>query len=213
MCCCDRCWGVDFRLCFGHLPPVAAVIGWQLCRMVFENRSRRQWSLPHFLSPDPALRLAMRPSAIVIHTEDVHQFMTIYSIKLLLITNPFIEQTFFCAIDPQYRKDYVRQSNKLLKSKGKLVGLLFDFPIEQGPPFGGSISEYKALFIKLVGEYGLTGDYDAISDVFNTPDDLGISVVAIKSWCADAARVYSRPINPAFYELFERKAKEQFNNK
>ncbi len=56
-----------------------------------------------------------------------------------------IEQTFFCAIHPKYRKDYVEQSSALLKPNGKLVGLLFDFPLESGPPYGGSIQEYKAL--------------------------------------------------------------------
>ena len=59
-----------------------------------------------------------------------------------------IEQTFFCAIDPKLRKDYVHQSNKLLKPNGKLMGLLFDFPFESGPPFGGSLAEYQGLFSK-----------------------------------------------------------------
>jgi hypothetical protein len=37
--------------------------------------------------------------------------------------------------------------NTLLHDNGKLVGLLFDFPLtEEGPPFGGSKNEYKALF-------------------------------------------------------------------
>ena len=57
-----------------------------------------------------------------------------------------IEQTFFCAIDPILRKNYVQQSNKLLKPYGKLVGLLFDFPFESGPPFGGNVEEYQSLF-------------------------------------------------------------------
>ena len=35
----------------------------------------------------------------------------------------------------------------VLKDKGKLVGLLFDFPLtDQGPPFGGDINEYQKLF-------------------------------------------------------------------
>jgi hypothetical protein len=35
----------------------------------------------------------------------------------------------------------------LLNPKGKLVGLLFDFPLTtEGPPFGGSTSEYLNLF-------------------------------------------------------------------
>ncbi|WP_317042087.1 methyltransferase domain-containing protein [Winogradskyella aurantia] len=60
-----------------------------------------------------------------------------------------IEQTFFCALHPSFRKAYVEQMTKLLKSKGKLVGLLFNFPLsETGPPFGGNKAEYSNLFRK-----------------------------------------------------------------
>lgn len=35
----------------------------------------------------------------------------------------------------------------LLNPKGKLAGLLFDFPLTtEGPPFGGSATEYLNLF-------------------------------------------------------------------
>ena len=58
-----------------------------------------------------------------------------------------IEQTFFCALNPEMRSKYTAKMYKLLKPKGKLVGLLFNFPLtEKGPPFGGSINEYKSLF-------------------------------------------------------------------
>ncbi|RTY86775.1 methyltransferase domain-containing protein [Flavobacterium sp. GT3R68] len=58
-----------------------------------------------------------------------------------------LEQTFFCAIDPELRKSYVQKIKSLLKPTGKLAGLLFQFPLtEVGPPFGGSIEEYKNLF-------------------------------------------------------------------
>jgi hypothetical protein len=37
--------------------------------------------------------------------------------------------------------------HSLLSEKGKLFGLLFDFPLtEEGPPFGGSKEEYLNLF-------------------------------------------------------------------
>ena len=37
----------------------------------------------------------------------------------------------------------------MLNKGGKLVGLLFDFPLtEEGPPFGGSLEEYKNTFSK-----------------------------------------------------------------
>ncbi|MDE3248941.1 MAG: methyltransferase domain-containing protein [Bacteroidota bacterium] len=58
-----------------------------------------------------------------------------------------IEQTFFCALDPALRKQYVAHVSGLLKPGGKIAGLLFnrDFP-QAGPPFGGSIQEYRQLF-------------------------------------------------------------------
>ncbi len=60
-----------------------------------------------------------------------------------------LEQTFFCAINPQLRKDYVAKMNELLATDGKLVGVLFDREFEQnGPPFGGSQYEYRMLFEK-----------------------------------------------------------------
>lgn len=58
-----------------------------------------------------------------------------------------IEQTFFCALDPGLREDYVQKMYELLKPGGKLAGLLFNFPLtEDGPPFGGSLEEYQNLF-------------------------------------------------------------------
>lgn len=57
-----------------------------------------------------------------------------------------LEQTFFCALDPALREDYVRKMKALLKPGGKLAGVLFDKSFPGGPPFGGSISEYKRLF-------------------------------------------------------------------
>jgi len=57
------------------------------------------------------------------------------------------EQTFFCAIDPSLRKEYVNKMHSLLKQKGKLVGLLFNRDFEGGPPFGGTTEEYSTLFL------------------------------------------------------------------
>ncbi len=62
-----------------------------------------------------------------------------------------VEQTFFCAIPPAMRVDYVRKMAELLGENGILAGLLFDRDFEGGPPFGGSQKEYKMLF----PEYGL----------------------------------------------------------
>jgi methyl halide transferase len=60
-----------------------------------------------------------------------------------------LEQTFFCAIDPALRKDYVAKMPELLVANGKLVGVLFSRRFEeQGPPFGGTQNEYEPMFAK-----------------------------------------------------------------
>ena len=58
-----------------------------------------------------------------------------------------LEQTFFCALPPKMRPKYVKKMASLLNPNGKLMGLLFDFPLTtEGPPFGGSKPEYLNLF-------------------------------------------------------------------
>ena len=58
-----------------------------------------------------------------------------------------IEQTFFCAIDREKRKQYAKKMSELLKQNGKLVGLLFDDPLyEEHPPYGGNKKEYSSYF-------------------------------------------------------------------
>ena len=60
-----------------------------------------------------------------------------------------IEQTFFCAIQTNKRGEYALKMNHLLSEKGKLVGLLFDDPMnEDHPPFGGNKKEYATFFEK-----------------------------------------------------------------
>lgn len=60
-----------------------------------------------------------------------------------------IEQTFFCALPPHRRKDYVKKAADLLTENGRIVGVLFDRNFEkQGPPFGGTKDEYLKLFEK-----------------------------------------------------------------
>lgn len=57
-----------------------------------------------------------------------------------------IEQTFFCALEPQKRPNYVEQMHKLLTKNGQLVGLLFNKNFPVNPPFGGNVNEYRPLF-------------------------------------------------------------------
>lgn len=60
-----------------------------------------------------------------------------------------LEQTFFCALNPMQREEYVVKMYGLLALGGKLVGVFFnrEFPF-QGPPFGGEKAEYLSLFEK-----------------------------------------------------------------
>lgn len=63
-----------------------------------------------------------------------------------------IEQTFFCALDPSLRDAYVQKMKSLLKPKGKLVGLMFNAPMNADrPPYGGTMEEYKERFKKAFG--------------------------------------------------------------
>lgn len=62
-----------------------------------------------------------------------------------------LEQTFFCSFPPtrKNRQAYAQKVHELLVPGGKLVGLWFTFPLnyeQGGPPFGGSIAEYKDYF-------------------------------------------------------------------
>lgn len=58
-----------------------------------------------------------------------------------------LEQTFFCALHPSQRDEYVAKMKSLLNEGGRLAGVLFAFPLtEKGPPFGGSEEEYLERF-------------------------------------------------------------------
>ena len=72
-----------------------------------------------------------------------------------------IEQTFFCSFVPidENRSAYARQMASLLKPKGKLVGLWFNFPLTddmEKRPFGGN----KELYIKYLSPYFKTITFD-----------------------------------------------------
>jgi SAM-dependent methyltransferase len=58
-----------------------------------------------------------------------------------------LEQTFFCALTPKLRPNYATHMSTLLRPGGRLVGLLFDAPLNKDvPPFGGSKQEYLEYF-------------------------------------------------------------------
>ena len=58
-----------------------------------------------------------------------------------------VEYTFYCAIDPNMRKKYVKTCYNLLKGNGLLVGLLFPFKVNKnGPPFKVEKNEIEINF-------------------------------------------------------------------
>lgn len=80
-----------------------------------------------------------------------------------------LEQTFFCAIDPSLRYNYVSQVSNLLKPGGKLIGLLFNIHFErEGPPFGGSEEVYLQLFSKFFQVNKMEKCYNSIKPRANT---------------------------------------------
>lgn len=74
-----------------------------------------------------------------IFTEDFFSYSGEYDL--------IVEQTFFCALDPALRSEYVKKMHGLLAQNGILAGLLFEDPALKGnPPFGGTKNEYLPLF-------------------------------------------------------------------
>jgi methyl halide transferase len=86
----------------------------------------------------------------------LHKFAAYAGKELTIICGDFfkhsgkydiiVEQTFFCALDPVLRNNYVEHMSNLLNVEGMLTGLLFDKKFEGGPPFGGCREEYLQLF-------------------------------------------------------------------
>lgn len=73
-----------------------------------------------------------------------------------------LEQTFFCALNPDMRDDYCQKMSKVLAKDGKLVGLMFNFPLDQGPPFGGSKEEYVDRLSNYFSKVEITDCYNSI---------------------------------------------------
>ena len=73
-----------------------------------------------------------------------------------------IEQTFFCAINPNLRPKYVEKMHNLLLPEGKLIGLLFNCELNADkPPFSGFKKEYVKLF-------GTKFNIELIEDCYNS---------------------------------------------
>ena len=83
-----------------------------------------------------------------------------------------IEQTFFCAIPPAWRKPYVQKCYERLTDGGRMMGLLFNRAFDRdGPPFGGGREDYELLF-------GSFFDIDRMEDCLDSiPPRLGSELI------------------------------------
>lgn len=76
-----------------------------------------------------------------------------------------LEQTFFCAISPTLRQQYADHIVEIIKPKGKLVGLLFNAPLnDDKPPFGGNKNEYLRYFSKHFDVITMEEAYNSIPE-------------------------------------------------
>lgn len=91
----------------------------------------------------------------------------IFNIDFFKLTGQFdliIEQTFFCAISPSLRLEYAKKVASLLKPSGKLVGLMFDAPLNtNNPPYGGDCNEYRSYFNPFFDIQIMETSYNSIS--------------------------------------------------
>ena len=93
------------------------------------------------------------------------------NIDFFKLNNSFdliLEQTFFCALTPKLRDSYVLKMNQLLRPNGKLVGLLFNIPLNKDrPPFGGTKKEYLSYFKNYFKIEIMELSYNSISERTN----------------------------------------------
>jgi methyl halide transferase len=73
-----------------------------------------------------------------------------------------LEQTFFCALNPDLRAAYAQKMFDLLNPGGKLAGVWFDRAFPGGPPFGGNTEEYKTLFAPFFRLHTVAPCYNSI---------------------------------------------------
>ena len=57
-----------------------------------------------------------------------------------------LEQTFFCAISPKQRRDYVLNVSRILKPGGILVGLFYHTDEQGGPPYNTTREDIETHF-------------------------------------------------------------------
>jgi len=60
-----------------------------------------------------------------------------------------VELAFLSTFPKKHREKYVKKMHRLLKTGGKLVGVIFNHEFDfEGPPYGGTNEEYHRLFSK-----------------------------------------------------------------
>ncbi len=59
-----------------------------------------------------------------------------------------LEQTFFCAISPKQRRDYVLNVTRILKPGGMLIGLFYHTDKQGGPPYNTTREDIEKHFSK-----------------------------------------------------------------
>lgn len=59
-----------------------------------------------------------------------------------------LEQTFFCAISPRQRRDYVLNVSRILKPEGMLIGLFYHTEKKGGPPYNTTREDIESHFSK-----------------------------------------------------------------
>ena len=101
------------------------------------------------------------------------------NIDFFKLNNSFdliLEQTFFCALTPKLRDNYVLKMNQILRPNGKLVGLLFNIPLNKDrPPFGGTKKEYLSYFKNYFKIEIMELSYNSISE--RTNNELFIKLI------------------------------------
>jgi hypothetical protein len=74
-----------------------------------------------------------------------------------------LEQTFLSALPPHLRQAYAAQVKALLRPGGRQAGILFSKNFDaDGPPFGGTIEEYRLLFAPLFRIVTLEPCYNSV---------------------------------------------------
>ncbi len=62
------------------------------------------------------------------------------------VYDTLLEQTFFCAIQPENRRDYVEAAHRILKPGGFIMGLFYETGEQGGPPFNTTEQDLQEHF-------------------------------------------------------------------